>query len=547
MRRNDEFEAAARAAAVSGPMSGGISFQDELAKMEASKRIDVTDALAKEGAPPAPEPGNDAVGKNFFVCESLKPFYYSDSYVHLAVGPVGSTKTTVGILKLLRQACRMAPGPDGVRRSRVVWVRNTREQLRDTSITDVQKWLPPEMYGVYRKSEMTYVLRFNDGHYKVELTLWFRSLEDREDMRKLLSLQASSIVFEEFREIDPEIFAGAQTRIRRFPDTTVNGVGCVVGGIPGRPDLDGQPNGFIWGMSNMPDADTFWDTLIHEPPPNVQVTMQPGGMDPSADWKHLLHVPNYYENMILSNMHRPKWVDVYVHCKRGHVLAGDAVYEAFDRNVHVADEELVPDPWSRHPIYVGADAGLSPAACIGEMTQYGRLMVYDSLHASGMGAEQFVQQRVKPLILRKYGNRPVVVAPDPAGFNRSETDERTVAQIYRNAGFNVMRPSTNNSITARLSVSTRFMIQRMTDHQPCLCVCPVNAAGLVAALAGAYKYRYNLKGVKDDKPEKSHPHSDYADAYQYLCLAVLGGTGYVGTQMAQQAPEFAPEESGGWT
>ena len=83
---------------------------------------------------------------------SLQEFLVDESFISLIVGPVGSTKTTAGIMKIAYHASRMAKCRDGIRRSRAIWIRNTREQLRDTSIPDVLRWYPDGQAGVYEKS-----------------------------------------------------------------------------------------------------------------------------------------------------------------------------------------------------------------------------------------------------------------------------------------------------------------------------------------------------------------------------------------------------------
>lgn len=80
--------------------------------------------------------------------ESVKGFLRSDSFINLILGPIGSTKTTAGIIKIAMEAAKMAKGRDGIRRSRYVWVRQTREQLRDSSIPDFLKWFPEDRKSV---------------------------------------------------------------------------------------------------------------------------------------------------------------------------------------------------------------------------------------------------------------------------------------------------------------------------------------------------------------------------------------------------------------
>ena len=57
---------------------------------------------------------------------SVEPYTRSDAFQSFIVGPVGSTKTTGSIFKLLYEAQRIAPCRDGIRRSRFAVVRNTR-------------------------------------------------------------------------------------------------------------------------------------------------------------------------------------------------------------------------------------------------------------------------------------------------------------------------------------------------------------------------------------------------------------------------------------
>jgi len=466
---------------------------------------------------------------NFEVIKSLDEFFYSEKFISLAVGPVGSTKTTAGIMKILHHAARMAPCKDGIRRSRAIWVRNTREQLRDTSIPDFLKWIPDGVMGAFLKTEYKFLLQVGE----IECEVLFRGLDDANDVRRLLSLQASFFIFDEFREIHPDIYNAAQGRIGRYPDKMMNGVGCQTD--------DGEPNMHLWGMTNPPDMDTYWEDLLTEPPENVHVTIQPSGLSPEADWTKFLP-DDYYDN--LSQGKTEDWVDVYIHAQFGKSLSGQPVFRSFDRSVHVAKEELTP-MLSDSPIIIGVDAGLTPAAVIGNVAYDGRLIVYDSLISDGMGALRFVRERLKPLLVNKYPGRRAVVIIDPAAFQRVQTDERTVADIYKNEGFSV-KPARTNSVAARISAVDKYLT-RVVDGKYSFVACPVHASNLIQALAGKYRYKINTKGVRDEKPEKSHPWSDIADAFQYMCLHADGGEVFGAANFATQRKEVVKVSAGGWT
>jgi len=466
---------------------------------------------------------------NFEVIESLDEFFYSKKFISLAVGPVGSTKTTAGIMKILHHAALMAPCKDGIRRSRAIWVRNTREQLRDTSIPDFLKWIPDGVMGSFLKTEYKFLLKVGD----IECEVLFRGLDDANDVRRLLSLQASFFVFDEFREIHPDIYNAAQGRIGRYPDKMMNGVGCQTD--------DGEPNMHLWGMTNPPDMDTYWEDLLTEPPENVHVTIQPSGLAPEADWTQFLP-DDYYDN--LSQGKTEDWVDVYIHAQFGKSLSGQPVFRSFDRAVHVSKTELTP-MFTDSSLIIGVDAGLTPAAVIGNVAYDGRLVVYDSLISDGMGALRFVRERLKPLLVNKYPGRRALIIIDPAAFQRVQTDERTVADIYKNEGFTV-KPARTNSVAARISAVDKYMT-RIVDGKYGFLACPTHATNLIQALAGKYRYKINTKGVRDEKPEKSHPWSDVADAFQYMCLHADGGEVFGAMNFSNQRKSVVKVSSGGWT
>src|SRR5688572_15793920 len=89
------------------------------------------------------------------------------------VGPVGSGKTTGIFFKLVYMAGLQAPGPDGIRRSRAVIVRNTSTQLRDTTLNSWFTWFKDGQAGIWKATDKVFVLRFGD----VECEVMFRPLD----------------------------------------------------------------------------------------------------------------------------------------------------------------------------------------------------------------------------------------------------------------------------------------------------------------------------------------------------------------------------------
>lgn len=466
---------------------------------------------------------------NYTPPASLAAFLVDESFIPLAVGPLGSTKTTAGIMKIAYHAAQMAPCRDGIRRSKAVWVRNTREQLKDTSIPDFLAWFPDGVAGHYMKTDSQFLLRFGD----VECLVLFRGLDDANDVRRLLSLQTSFGILDEFREINQAVFEALQGRVGRYPSKRDNGVGCVCD--------DGRPNKRIWGMSNPPDMETFWEKLLTEPPKNVSPHFQPSGLSPEADW--LEYLPeDYYAN--LAEGKSQDWIDVYIHAKFGKTLAGMPVYRTFRPDFHVAKQKLMPIRMSDRPLIIGMDFGLNPSATINQVDPRGRLLTFDAITSDGIGTKQFLETRLKPLLANKHPGFPVVVVGDPAGQQRAQTDERTCFDMVRQAGFKVIAARTN-SIVARIGAVDGFL-SRQIDGGPARLLCPEGARPLITAYRGGYRYKLKPKsGEAEDKPEKNI-HSHIADADQYACLHA--DFDQRGAHMQNQlARPIQRVNAGGWT
>ena len=472
---------------------------------------------------------------------SIVPFLLSEKFVSLAVGPVGSTKTTAALMKIAYHAKRMAPCRDNIRRSRCIVVRNTREQLRDTTIPDFLKWFPDGVAGSFMKSENKFLMRFDD----VECEVLFRGLDDSNDVRRLLSLQASFGMLDEFREINQTIFEALQGRLGRYPDGMM---------VPHNPtwglDAKGNPiqgcvtdlglsNAHLWGATNPPDMDTFWEGFLSEPPANADVTFQPSGLSPQADWVQYLP-SGYYDN--LAEGKSSDWIDVYINAKFGKTLAGRPVFPSFQSDYHVAKSTLFPLKSGEKPLIIGMDFGLTPAATISQLDMMGRLLTFADVTATGMGLTRFIAEKLKPTLANRFGGLPMIVIGDPAGAQRAQTDEKSCFDILKNAGFHVI-PARTNSPQARISAVETYLM-RQVEGGPGHLIDPA-CVDLIRAMRGGYRYKLKKTGESDDAPEKNL-HSHVADAHQYACLHADGGSMF-GALGPTPRREVKRVNAAGWT
>lgn len=471
---------------------------------------------------------------------SVVPFFTSRKFISLICGPVGSTKTTASLMKIAYMAAKVAACKDGIRRSRAVVVRNTREMLTDSTIPDFLKWFPEGQAGTYLKTERRFWLRFDD----VECEVLFRGLDDANDVRRLLSLQASFGILDEFREINKSIFEALGGRLGRYPDGMLVphrpewGVDSKGNPVQGCVDDEGKSMKLLWGASNPPEYDSWWQKWMDNPPDNASVTFQPSGMSSEEDWSHLLPT-DYYPNLMEGK--DQDWIDVYVHGKYGRSLAGKPVFPAFNWDFHVAKGPLNYIKSTGCPLIIGIDFGLSPACTINQVDPMGRLLTLDSVASEGMGIVRFIDEKLRPA-LTKYPGLPIVVVGDPAGQQRAQTDEKSCFDILRNAGFKVVAASTN-STQARIS-AVEQQLSRQVDGKAAHIIDP-GATELINALRGGYRYRVKKSGEMDLAPEKNH-HSHVADAHQYACLYAAGGRLF-GVSDKPSRKEIKLVPSRGWT
>lgn len=458
-----------------------------------------------------------------------------------------SGKTTAQIMKIAYEAQKMAACTDGVRRSRCVIVRNTRQIILDSTLKDFLKWFPDEDAGDFSRTELKFLLKFND----VECEVLMRGLDTVDDTRRLLSTQFSFGIIEEFRELNPALYEALAGRVGRYPDKMM---------VPPRPewgaDAKGNPIGGcvddagvamkkIWGASNPPELDSWWETVLSDPPQNMHVTLQPSGMSQEADWIQYLDT-NYYENLMELHAGNPEWIDVNIHAQFGRSLSGKPVFRSFNREMHVAKSPLIFNPLSSNGLIVGMDCALHPSAVICQMDPRGRLLVLHSLHAADTGALRFVREHLKPVLVNRFGGAKVRVITDPAGNVRSQTDEKSVTDIVRAEGLTV-QPAKTNSIAARIAAVDHFLT-RMVDGQPGMLIDAENNRELVMALAGKYRYRIKKTGEAEDLPDKSRPWSDLVDGLQYACLHADGGNIFGEVRLSARREIKPPAMSAkGWT
>lgn len=446
---------------------------------------------------------------NFNAGPTVKDFLDSRKFIKVIEGPVGGGKSTAALFDLFSRAVLQTPFK-GVRRTRFIILRNTMQQLKSTVKPLLDAWfitMPPTPLGEWRLTENVFEMRFAlpDGT-SVHSEFWMMPADTPDDVRRLLSLECSAAWAEECREVDPEVFESLSGRVARFPSRAAGGVA-----YPG-----------VIGSTNPPPLGTYWQEHISNPPENWGVFVQPpavledGALNPEAENLENLD-PDYYNNIMVGKTQ--PWIDVYLRNQFGAGEFGNPVFKAsFIRSFHVSDKPLHHVLQSVNPLVVGMDNGLQAAAVIGQQDARGRINVLGEAQVpegETMGVETFLDRILIPKLQAQFPFRKdnIVFVLDPACFQRSQVDEKTIAQAVVARGYRVIRASTNDP-ERRIS-AVESLMARQIDGKAGFLIDPE-----VKHFASAMEWGYRYKKTSN-VPEKNW-YSHTADAGQYFCLFFSG-------------------------
>jgi len=443
------------------------------------------------------------------VCQEFVKSHARRSFI---LGPFGSGKSVASVIKMLMLAKEQEPSPSGYRKTRWAVIRNTYPELRLTTLKTYFEWIPKE-WGTFRNTppfEHHINVRLPDGTW-LDMEVIFLALDRSDDVSKLLSLELTGVWFNEVREIPKSIVDAADARVGRFPSK-----------VDGGPTWHG-----VIADSNMADQDHWLYKLSNvDRPDGWEFFRQPGGLIlkdkewiPNPKAENLNNLPKGYYTDGKSGKDED-WVKVFFAAQWGYVQEGKPVFPNFNDVLHVSKQIIRPDP--NLGLYVGMDFGLTPAAIFGQRTPRGRWNIVGELVIEDMGAVRFAEEIARLLASTYRGFTTHKIVGDPAGDQRSQTDEQTYFDILHAKGI-MAQPAPSNDWTLRYE-AVDGCLSRLIDGDSAFIISP-ECHILTTALKGGYCYRRVYNHGKEhytsipDKNKFSHP----ADALQYLLLGAGEG------------------------
>jgi phage terminase large subunit len=470
----------------------------------------------------------------------------STSQLTVICGAVGSGKSTAAMLSIIKRASEQ-PLYNGVRRSRVCFIRNHVPVLRTTTI-ETFKQIFPEAKLKYNYP-INGILEFtNENGEHVRIELLFLPVSTKEDTQRLRSLELTYAFINEANKVSYDVLSACMDRVGRYPPKNAGGIahsGVIL-------DTNAFSSEHWLRQFVFKDFETFTaptgdyvltdDMLaIRQPPAVIQFgtkkaaedyvntlpdtildDIYPHTMDvvksingfyfvnnPYCD--NLTNLPkNYYIRSIGSKPSQDVNVNYMSHFVHD-TYSDTACFPMFNTELHVTEE--LADHKKATLIVLGWDFGLTPACCVNLVFNDGKVATIAECFQENMGLERFVPYVIDMLHDLGIEISATISFMDVAGQQRAQSNESTCLSVLQSHKFAVGATVTQN-IMSRLEAVRNLLYEpeKYTIHRNC--------DMLINGLLGEYKFSDNMaeKGIlKPDKNRFSH----LADALQYAFLGML--------------------------
>lgn len=468
--------------------------------------------------------------------EVLNQFFWSRAPVSIIQGPVGSGTSTACCHKMWKISTEQKADALGYRKTRWLIVRNTFDQLKQTTLKTWKYWFVEKAHGAFGDVKMTnppeHTISWDlpDGT-RIYAEFIFLSLDNEDDVSKLLSMECTGIFFNEAQFSEKAIFDAAHSRAMqgRYPPL-LDGGPTWKGVIA---DLNAPPEGhwipYLRGDVPLPlewdddmrreyDRPDDWEFFVQ--PPGLIERFEHGklvGYEENPAAENMRWVPESYLNLIKGKS--KIWIDTYVMNRVGLYRKGKPVFESFVPETHIAQGELKYQPeW---PLVVGVDFARNPAAVICQMIR-GQMYVLDEFGMENVSALTFAPA-LRQRLMRRFpkamseDGAGIQFWGDPTGDSKGQATDNTPYQIFHSNGMAVAPAPHNNALSVRLA-AVEGLLNKMVDGAPALLMDP-HLRTLKAGMAGAYHYAkiQGQAGRFHETPYKDR-FSDFCDAFQYACL-----------------------------
>jgi hypothetical protein len=389
-------------------------------------------------------------------------------------------------------------------------IRDTWENLQSTTMKTFFEWFPPGVFGSFKQTTKTFTWANGVCEGEVE----FLGMDDPQDASKLMSRELAGIAIDEpapavgSSGVAEMIFDIGMSRLRQ-PGMHWYGAKLA----------ENNPDEAHWTYKRFVTDNLDGQFKVWQPTQAENEKNLPDG---------------YYAQLRHLWRHRPDLVRRFVEGEFGFQAIGKAVCPQWSDRIHLG-LGLIPVRGS--PLSLLWDWGHNPTCIVTQKTPLGNWLILDSLVGEGIGAEELINDGVKPLLVERYKGYNLQHIGDPAGTQREQTSihRSPVRLLLKSLG------GTWRSGPVRLEERLeplRSVLTRIHNGKGLLLVDKNRAAEAWHALRGGWHFNVTRTGITSGEPVKDI-HSHPGDAVSYGA-AVLFPLGKIGLQKKTFTPSAGP-------
>ena len=384
-------------------------------------------------------------------------------------------------------------------------IRDSWENLRDTTLKEFLRWFPDGIAGRFVKSTKTWTWTCHGMSGEV----MFMGMDIESDAAKLQSRELAGFCIDEPAPaafaggVSEFIFDAAMTRLR-------------------------QPNMKWYGAKlaeNNPDEGHWTHRRFVEPGykgfPSIQLPpMQTPGFQffQTQRAENLKNLPDgYYETMSkrYDEAGRPDLKARFADGSFGFQQPGEPVTPEFNRNIHVKHSLAVLDS----PIMLCWDFGLNPTCVITQISPMTNWLMHEAYVGEGIGTLELIQDVVKGRIEERFKGLPISHYGDPQGKQRDQSSsEQTAVRVIKHELGGRWYPGPKEWPERRDAI--RRCLGLLRNGTGLIQIDEQRAKAVWHALRGGWHYQKHNNGMISQLPRKdinSHP----GDAVSYAAAVLF--------------------------
>lgn len=369
-------------------------------------------------------------------------------------------------------------------------VRDTWENMRETTMQEFLKWFPHGLVGTYEATRKRFTWTAEGMHGGVS----FMGMDDEKDASRFQSREFGFLGFDE-----PSPAAGTggmsamilETGLTRLRQPNMQWYAAKL--------AQNNPDEGHWTYKKFIDPGTPGYTHFQTRTPENEKNLPPG----------------YYNEMAKDLSGRPDLQRRFVEGQFGYQQLGHPVVPRWNDKVHLASG-LEPIP--NCELVLSWDGGLTPVCTINQIAPSGIWYVLDCLIETDGGIYQLIEEQVYTLLETRYSRfkGQWCHIGDPSLENREQSDSRQSAvRVMKEKLGGSWRKGPIDIFSGTDPLNKRIGLLG-PGGQGMVQVDRNRAKAVWHALRGGWHYPRHSGGVVGTSPIKNHPDSDVGDTMRYF-------------------------------